>query len=159
KCPSGAATCSVYDYDLFVGVVTDPNPEPMVSAVVIHDLHGLTRTQLLDPAGEVVREVLINTGEITDYNYANGLLRGVLAPSGVRTCLERDANGRITQSSTVPASGYGGTAITQATTMAYNSIGRVTDVVHDALGTPVRTHYERDPATSRVVRIDQDVRS
>src|SRR5206468_2593884 len=140
--------CLAYDYDPVTErtLVDDFSSR---TAVVIHDLHNLTRIQYLDGAYRLSREALVETGEITDYNYdLHGLISGVRSAVGstsrVRDCVERDDHGRVTQSSVVPASNYPGSAITQATTFAYDSRGQVIDVVHDALGTPVRTHYHRD---------------
>jgi hypothetical protein len=158
-CPGGGSSCPVVDYGpAFVDGITN-NPSAMTAAVVIHDLHGLTRIQYLDATADAIREVTVETNEVADYNYRNGLLAGTLSASGVRTCLERDNNGRVTQSTLLPAPGYSGSATTQATTMAYSSAGQVTDVVRDALGTtPIKTHYERD-YLSRVIRMDQDVKT
>ena len=76
----------------------------------------------------------------------------------MRTCIERDLSGRVTQSSVVPVAGFRGSTVTQATTMVYNQTGQVTDVVRDVFGTPVKTHYQRD-SLGRVQWVDQDVRT
>ena len=52
----------------------------MTWAVVIHDLHGRTRLQYLDQAAEVVREVALDTNELTDYRYSGGLLVAFASP-------------------------------------------------------------------------------
>src|SRR5439155_3124851 len=102
--------------------------------------------------------VATDTQELTDYYYqGNGLLKGIADPSGARTCFERDDQNRLIQSSLVPAPGFAGGAITKATQYVYDAAGQLRDVVQDALGTPHRTHYERD-GLSRVKWIDQDVR-
>ena len=156
-CPGGGQVCTAYDYGPAVERIIEINGQPMASAVVIHDLHGLTRIQYLDPSFMVLKEVTVQTNEITEYNYSAGLIRGIGSPSGVRTCREHDASGRVIQSSIIAAASYGGSTVTQATTFAYSPTGQVTDVVRDLFGTPVKTHYERDGA-SRVIWIDQDVR-
>ena len=167
-CPGGEVSCgTVKDYGPATQTQGNEFADSMTWAVVIHDLHSLTRVQYLDQAFMLLREVTVETNEITDYNYTSGLIRGIRSPSGVRTCTERDDRGRVTQSSMVPAAGYPGPTITQATTFTYGpaqnhstwwSTGKLSDVVRDALGTPVKTHYERDDK-SRVRWIDQYVRA
>ena len=160
-CPGGG-TCDTPDYGPAVVVVGGADSRPMVFATVIHDLHSIKRIQYSDPEFNVMKEVTLNTGEVTEFNYTGGgiipggLLRGVLSSSGVRTCIERDNAGRIAQSSTVAAPNYDGTNTTQATTYSYYPNGQLKDEVHDVFGQPTHTHYERD-SLSRVIWIDQDV--
>lgn len=165
-CPGGGSVCATFDYSRpveYVAGFEEQGSRPTVFATVIHDLHGRNRIQYLDQDFYVMKEVALDTGEVTEFNYTGGgivrggLLRGVLAASGVRTCLERDAAGRVTQSSVVAAPGYSGQNMTQATTYSYYPTGQLSDEVHDVFGQqPTHTHYERD-ALSRVKWIDQDV--
>lgn len=161
-CPNGSPSCTAYDYDPASVGWLDVHPFDMKTATVIHDLHNVTRVQFLDQYSDVIREVVLESSEITDYNYMNpngpgpGLLTGIRDPSGMRTCIERDGLGRVTQSSQVAAPGFAGTTQTQATTYGYDFAGQLQVVTKDALGTPARTIYNRD-ALERVQTIDEDV--
>jgi RHS repeat-associated protein len=149
--------CAAYDYDPPATGTGDLAPY-MANAVVIHDLHGRTRIQYLDATFNVMREVAVDTGEITDYGYlANGMLVAVRKANGERTCIERDAQNRVTQSSVVPAPSLPGNPITQATVYSYDAAGQLLTIVHDALGTAWRTVFTRD-TLERVKQMDEDVR-
>jgi RHS repeat-associated protein len=155
-CPGGGASCAVYDYGAPILQTSEvSNPAQMVAAVVIHDLHGVTRIQYLDSLAEVLREVNATSGEITDYNYQSGQLVGIASADGRRTCYEHDVQGRVTQASLLP-NGQFGAAPTLATTFAYAANGYLTDVVKDALGQRIKTHYTPD-SSWRTQSIDQDV--
>jgi RHS repeat-associated protein len=171
-CPGGGTGCATFNYNPpveYVAGFQEQGSRPTVFATVIHDLHGINRIQYLDRDFYVMKEVTLNTGEVTEYNYTGGgiipggLLRGIQAQSGVRTCLERDSEGRVTQSSLLAAPGYTGPSVPKVTTYAYypngqlRAKGQLQDETHDVFGVPTHTHYDRDPATTLVTHIVQDV--
>lgn len=151
------SSCTAYDYDAPTQGTGDLAPF-MANAVVIHDLHGRTRIQYLDGSFNVMREVAVDTGEVTDYSYQlNGMLMAVRQANGERTCLERNAQNRVTQSSVVPAAGLPGNPITQATVYQYDTKGQLITIVHDALASAWHTIYARD-SLERVKELTEDVR-
>src|SRR5262249_49538073 len=125
------------------------------------DLHGITRVQYLDLAGVLLREIaLSNNGTdslVTDYNYVNDFLVGKRESSGIRHCFINDEQGRILQSTDVPAKGFSSEANQLTTLYKYDDIGQLADVIVDPLGTPERTHYNFD-GHHRIESIDHDVR-
>lgn len=151
--------CRAYDYE---PAKEERGREPfdfITSAVLIHDLHGITRLQYLGQGYDLRREVTVETNEVTDYQYLAPSLfvSGIRMPSGVRQCFERDDVGRVLQSSVVPIPGDRGRgAVAQATLFRYDGYGQATDITRDALGKPTPTHFERDNR-GRIIRMEQKI--
>jgi YD repeat-containing protein len=154
--PGPGGGCSIYNYG-------DPKPDhygvrvAATNAVVVHDLHGVTRTQYFDKTWNLIREVNVTDGETTDYNYDDyGFLLGVQAPSGVRSCFVHDGYGHVLQSTVLAAPGYPGSQTPMAAAYHYDAANQLTDEWTDVFGTIAKTHYQRDEH-ERVVSMDQDV--
>jgi RHS repeat-associated protein len=165
-CPRSAScgtapdgTCSIASYGAPVASVgTGTQPPVPTSAVVITDVHGTVRTQYYDSDANLIREVNDTTHETRDFNYdVNGFMVGSQEASGVRQCVERDRWGNPTQSTTLPAPGYGGSQTPMATAFRYDSAEQVTDVWTDLFGTLSKTHLSRD-AHERIAYEEHDVK-
>jgi RHS repeat-associated protein len=124
-------------------------------AVVVHDLHGVTRTNYYDKEWRLVREVNLTAGETTDYNFAHGTLKAVRAPSGQRTCQESDYFGRPTMVATYPAPNHLGDTEPHVKTYKYSANdGIVEAIVDPGLPSQTREVHARDK-WDRVLYIDR----
>jgi len=128
-------------------------PQLPTNAVVVQDLHGITRTEYYDARGRLLRDVnhhVVDHGvkEITDYNYDSntGAVRGVSYPNGQRMCQDFDNNGNPAQLTRLPASNAVVDDSQQVTILNYVGDDVVDVVVDPDSQTPAKTHYERDNA-------------
>jgi hypothetical protein len=123
-------------------------------AVVVHDLHGIIRTEYYDHAWRLLRNVNRTTGETIDYNYRNGTLHGVRDASGARTCIAPDYYGKPRNVTRLPAPGAPGDTQPQVSQYSYTASGALVDFVRDpGLPTQAAVHRQRD-AWDRVLWID-----
>ncbi|HKN01339.1 MAG TPA: RHS repeat-associated core domain-containing protein [Candidatus Binataceae bacterium] len=126
-------------------------------AVVVHDLHGVVRTDYYDDQWLLLREANFNNGETTNYNYQNGTLKAVQSPTGVRVCQDADIFGKPMQVTRLPAPGYPGDTAAHVTKYAYSHYGRLTDVwIDPGLPTESHVHRQRD-SWDRVSWIDTTI--
>lgn len=126
-------------------------------AVVVHDLHGVTRTNYYDSSWRLLRVVNHDAKETSNYNYQDGSLAAAQLPAGDRICQEVDFFAHPLQVAHHPAPGYGGDAQPQISAYAYNADNFLTDVVTDAGGPSASTiHLERD-AWDRVTEVKTQV--
>jgi len=134
------------------------------NAVVVQDLHGVTRTVYYDARGRLLRDVnhhVVDHGakEITDYNYDSntGAVHGVSYANGQRVCQEFDKNGNPAQLTRIPAANPIVDAAPQVTIFNYDVSNDVVDVVVDPDSQiPMKIHYERDNA-GRVLSMSTQV--
>ena len=126
-------------------------------AVVVHDLHGVVRTEYYDDAWRLLRNVNRSTGETIDYNYRNGTLHGMRDASGARTCIAADYYGKPLTLTKLPAPGAPGDTQPHVTQYSYTPSGALVDYVRDpGLPTQASIHRERDQ-WDRVLWIDTQV--
>jgi Domain of unknown function (DUF6531) len=115
------------------GAVTHPGPASGSQipqfAVVIHDLHGVVRTNYYDNQWRVVREVNHSAQEVLNRNYKRAAMHCVGFPSGDRVIQETDNFSRPLQVTQTPAPSYAGGAEPQITTFLYDLNGQLTDVL------------------------------
>ena len=168
-CPQAAGcalgpdgTCSIKTYESPTPVVAEfpsiERPSP-ATAVVITDIHGVTRTQYFDVQYNLIREVNVSANETTDYNYDNnGNLAAAAEPSGVRSCYEYDDAGHVRQATTIPAAGFSGPQTPFVNAYYYDPANQVTDAWADVLGELAKTHYGRD-GYERVATITRDIKT
>jgi len=166
------ATCGQWSYQSTWVGSAQPAVEPQLPAhaVVIHDLHGVIRTEYYDANERVLREVNQHNNdgrpsETTDYNYdpISGALQGVLYPDGQRTCTETNALGAITQTTQIPAPNAAGNASQLATVFVHGggyapaAPSLLTDVVRDpASASPAGTHLYWYNGRVTTVKTDVD---
>ena len=126
-------------------------------AVVVHDLHGVVRTEYYDDAWRLLRNVNRSTGETIDYNYRNGTLHGMRDASGARTCIEADNYGKPLTLTKLPAPNAPGDTTSHVTQYSYTASGALVDYVRDP-GQPTQAsiHRERD-AWDRILWIDTQI--
>ena len=128
-------------------------------AVVVHDLHGVARTNYYDSSWRILRSVNHNAKETSNYNYVNGALTAVQMAAGDRICEQVDFFARPLEVVHYPAPGYAGNAQPQISSYSYDGNGLLTDAATDAFGPSASTvHVERDH-WGRVSWIDVQVDS
>jgi len=158
-CPQSGQTVildgtGIWEYGYPVG----NSYEVPASAVVVRDMHGITRTQYYDHSFNLLREVNALAQETTDYNYdpVTGFLSGVQEASGVRRCFEHDDAGHVIQTSSLPATGYAGGATPIVAAYKFDTGNQLVDEWKDVLGIRSHTHYQRD-GHERIAWVDDDV--
>jgi RHS repeat-associated protein len=166
-CPAlGTSTTSpqYQTYDVPKTSTTQPVP---TRALVIEDLHGVTRTKYLDANYNLVREDIFaptETQEPTLINYdSNNQVVGISAPSGMRTCYQRDPSGHVTQTTTIPASTdssgapLNGDSTPLVDVYGYDPKEQAIDIYTDVAHGPMamaHTHLVRD-TQERITEMDQ----
>ena len=126
-------------------------------AVVVHDLHGVVRTEYYDDAWRLLRNVNRSTGETIDYNYRNGTLHGMRDASGARTCIAADYYGKPLTLTKLPAPNAPGDTTPHVTQYSYTASGALVDYIRDpGLPTQASIHRERD-AWDRILWIDTQI--
>jgi len=126
-------------------------------AVVVHDLHGVIRTEYYDDAWRLLRNVNRSTGETIDYNFRNGTLHGMRDASGARTCIAADYYGKPLSLTKLPAPNAPGDTTPHVTQYSYTASGALVDYIRDpGLPTQASIHRERD-GWDRVVWIDTQI--
>ncbi|MGO9453648.1 MAG: RHS repeat-associated core domain-containing protein [Candidatus Binataceae bacterium] len=137
------------------GKATDPQvPE---TAVVVHDLHGVVRTNYYDDQWLLLRSVNSNNGETTNYNYANGTVSGIQYPSGERICQQSDGFGKPLQVTKLPAPNLPGGVQRQVTEYSYSPSERLIDTWKDrGLASEAHAHLQRDQ-WDRITWLDTEI--
>ncbi len=126
-------------------------------AVVVHDLHGVIRTEYYDKAWRLLRNVNRTTGESIDYNFRNGTLHGMRDASGARTCIAADYYGKPLNLTKLPAPGAPGDTQPHVSQYSYTPLGALVNYVRDpGLPTQATVHRERD-AWDRILWIDTQI--
>ncbi|HXA11358.1 MAG TPA: hypothetical protein VNW93_04075, partial [Mycobacterium sp.] len=126
-------------------------------AVVVHDLHGVIRTEYYDDAWRLLRNVNRSTGETIDYNFRNGTLHGMRDASGARTCIAADYYGKPLSLTKLPAPNAPGDTTPHVTQYSYTASGALVDYIRDpGLPTQASIHRERD-GWDRVLWIDTQI--
>src|SRR5262249_41062825 len=126
-CPATCVdeACDYYSYGPIQPDGSNPWHQVPFTAIVIHDLHDITRVQYLNKGGGIVREVRRGAhgsdSLTTNYTYdENGFLEGVAEPTGIRTCKTTSPTGLVAQKTVLPAPGFAGNAQPLMTKYAYN---------------------------------------
>src|SRR5262249_26429606 len=103
---------------------------------------------------QLLREVNHSSNLTTNYNYSGGLLSATESPSGQRTCVESDSRGKPTRITTLASSTYPGSAASQVTSIYYDELENVTEVIRNPEGAlvsgrkVVRDKYQRPIAVA-----------
>ncbi len=126
-------------------------------AVVVHDLHGVVRTEYYDDTWRLLRNVNRTTGETIDYNFRNGTLHGMRDASGARTCIAADYYGKPLSLTKLPAPGAPGDTQPHVSQYSYTASGALVDYIRDpGLPTQASVHRERD-GWDRILWIDTQI--